>query len=69
MNHALPRPNGFVCLLKPRSDPEFVGLRQHHLQDGHECWRLAEVAAADDVGVDVEALRVAPGLYAPGHVV
>lgn len=56
-------------LCAPCSHPEFVGLRQHHLQDGHERRRLAEVAAADDVGVDVEALGVAPGLYAPGHVV
>lgn len=51
------------------SDPQFVGLRQHHLQDGHEGRRLAEVAAADDVGVDVQALGVASALYAPGDVV
>lgn len=51
------------------SDSEFVGLRQYHLQDGHERRRLAEVAVADDVGVDVEALCVASGLYAPDYVV
>lgn len=51
------------------SDPEFVSLSQHHLQDGHERRRLAEVAAADYVRVDVEALRVGSGLYAPGDVV
>lgn len=52
-----------------KSDGQFVGLRQHHLEDGHEGRRLAEVAVADDVGVDVEALGVGPALDAPGYVV
>ncbi len=51
-----------------RSDPEFVGLCQHHLENGHERRRLAEVAAADYVGVDVETLRVGSGLDTPGDV-
>lgn len=50
-------------------DPKFVGLRQDHLEDRHEGGRLAEVAAAHDVGVDVEAVHVGPGLHAPRHVV
>lgn len=44
-------------------------MRQHHLEDGHEGRSLAEVAAAHDVGVDVEALGVGPALDAPGDVV
>lgn len=54
---------------KAKSDAQFVGLRQHHLEDGHEGRRLAEVAVADDVGVDVEALGVGSALDAPGYVV
>lgn len=54
---------------KGKSDAQFVGLRQHHLEDGHEGRRLAEVAVADDVGVDVEALGVRSALDAPGYVV
>lgn len=50
------------------SNGKLVGLRQHHLQDGHERRRLAEVAVADDVGVDVEALRVGSGLDGPRYV-
>ena len=42
---------------------------QHHLEDRHEGGRLAEVAAANYVGVDVEAVRVGPRLYAPCYVV
>lgn len=72
INQALP-PQMTVRLAEPQEfgdlDPELVGLRQHHLQDGHEGWRLTEVAVADNVGVDVEALCVASGLYAPGYVV
>lgn len=41
---------------------------EHHFENGHEGRRLAEVAAADDVGVDVEALGVGSGLDAPGDV-
>lgn len=54
---------------KAKSDAQFVGLRQHHLEDGHEGRRLAEVAVADDVGVDVEALGVGSALDGPGYVV
>lgn len=42
---------------------------QHHLEDRHEGGGLAEVAAAHYMGVDVEAVRVGPGLYTPRHVV
>lgn len=55
--------------LSASSHAQLVGLRQDHFQDGHERRRLAEVAVADDVGVDVEALRVGPSLDAPGDVV
>lgn len=44
-------------------------MRQHHLEDGHEGRSLAEVAVADDVGVDVEGLGVGSALDAPGYVV
>lgn len=51
------------------SNAELVGLRQHHLQHGHEGGRLAEVAAADDVGVDVQALCVGARLDGPRYAV
>lgn len=49
--------------------PQLVGLGQHHLEHGHEGGGLAEVAAADDVRVDVEALGVGPRLDGPHNVV
>lgn len=52
-----------------KSDAQFVGLCQHHLEDGHEGRCLAEVAVADNVSVDVEALGVGPALDASGYVV
>lgn len=51
------------------SDPQFVGLCQHHLEHRHEGRRLAEVAAAHYVCVDVEALHVGSRLDALHHVV
>lgn len=42
---------------------------QHHLENGHEGRGLTEVAAADYVGVNVDALCVGPRLDAPHHVV
>lgn len=51
------------------SNAKLVGLRQHHLQYGHKGRRLAEVAVADDVGVDVEAVRVGTRLDGPRYVV
>lgn len=51
------------------SDPQFVGLCQHHLEHRHEGRRLAEVAAAHYVCVDVEALHVGSRLDALYHVV
>lgn len=58
-----------LLALSASSDPKFVGLRQHHLEYRHERWSLAEVAVAHYVGVDVDALCVGSGLYAPGYVV
>lgn len=50
------------------SHPKFVGLCQHHLEHGHESRGLAEVAAADDMSVDVEALCVGSRHYGPHKV-
>lgn len=55
--------------ISDQSHAQLVGLRQDHLQDGHERRRLAEVAVADNVGVDVEAVRVGASFDAPGDVV
>lgn len=58
-----------MCYRRWTSNTQFVGLCQHHLQDGHEGRRLAEVAAAHDVCVDVESVGVAAALDAAGHIV
>ena len=42
---------------------------QHHLEDRHEGRCLAKVAAANYVGVDVEAVRVGSRLNTPRYVV
>lgn len=61
-----------VCVrtLRQRtSNTQFVGLRQHHLQDWHEGRCLTEVAVAYDVRVNVESVGVAAALDAAGHIV
>lgn len=60
---------GVCALSRWTSNTQPVGLRQHHLQDRHEGRRLAEVAVAHDVCVDVEPVGVAAALDAAGHVV
>ncbi len=59
----------FVCCRQWISNTQFVGLCQHHLQDRHEGGRLAEVAAAHNVCVDVESVGVGAALDAAGHTV
>lgn len=51
------------------SDAQLISLCQYHLQDWHESRGLAEVAVADDVCVDVEAVGVGARLDAPSHIV
>lgn len=58
-----------MCYRQWISNTQFVGLCQHHLQDRHEGGRLAEVAAAHDVCVDVESVGVGAALDAAGHTV
>ncbi len=58
-----------MCCRQWISNTQFVGLCQHHLQDRHEGGRLAEVAAAHDVCVDVESVGVGAALDAAGHTV
>ncbi len=58
-----------MCYTQWISNTQLVGLCQHHLQDRHEGRRLAEVAAAHDVCVDVESVGVGAALDAVGHTV
>lgn len=37
------------------SDPQLVGNGHNHFEDGHEGRNFAEVAAADHLGVDLQA--------------
>lgn len=43
------------CVFPPRSHTQFVGDGQDHFEDGHEGRYLAKIAAADHLGVDLQA--------------
>lgn len=52
-----------------RSNAELVGDGHDHFEDGHEGGDLAEVAAADDLGVDGQGVLVVAALDAAADLV
>lgn len=58
-----------VTVFERISNPQFIGLCEHHLQYWHKGRGFTEVAVADDVRVDVESVGVGTALNTTCHIV
>lgn len=58
-----------LCKCRVTSDTQLIGLGEDNFQNRHEGRGLAEVAGADNVGVDVQSFLVVAGFNALHNVV